>query len=321
MALDNTNIFMIIIGSLIVLLGAGLLIYGLITWLVAKKRHATRVETFVSREVLLTDDVPDRLIVPREIQGSFFSRTISSGVKKIVNLLGRLTPGKMAVEAEQKLTIAGNPANMQAGEFFTVRFFVLMLGFILAGFILGDFQTLTPISLLLGLMIIVVCYALPDVWLNGRMRNRQDEIRRELPDALDMLSVCAMAGLGFDQSLQKISQYWDTTLGQEINRTTQEMEMGLTRAEALKHLGNRLQVDDLSRFVAIMIQADKVGMSYADVLHSQAEQLRVLRQYRAREIANRLPGKMILPVALFIFPAIMAVILGPALPALLGMFR
>jgi tight adherence protein C len=85
-------------------------------------------------------------------------------------------------------------------------------------------------------------------------------------------------------------------------------------------MSSRLDVDDLSQFVAIIVQAEKIGMSYSDVLHSQALQLRVQRQYRAREIANKLPGKMIMPIALLIFPAMLAVILGPSIPILLNLF-
>ena len=96
--------------------------------------------------------------------------------------------------------------------------------------------------------------------------------------------------------------------------------MGVSRAEALNNMAQRLDVDDLSSFIAILVQAERIGMSYADVLHSQALQMRVQRQFRAREIVNRLPGKIIIPVAIFIFPAMIAVILGPAIPTLLGAF-
>jgi tight adherence protein C len=98
------------------------------------------------------------------------------------------------------------------------------------------------------------------------------------------------------------------------------MEMGVSRATALTNLSNRLDVDELTNFITIIIQAEKMGMSYADVLHSQALQMRVMRQYRAREIANKLPAKMIIPLALFIFPAIIIVILAPAFPRLLNIF-
>jgi tight adherence protein C len=183
-----------------------------------------------------------------------------------------------------------------------------------------DFKNIDSQNLMLGAGIILVAYLAPNYWLKGKARSRQDEIRRGLPDALDMLSVCASAGLGFDQSMQKISSYWDTELGREIKRTTQEMEMGVSRSVALRNLSNRVDVDDLARFVALIIQAEKVGMSYADVLHSQADQMRVQRMYRARELANKLPGKVIIPIGICIFPAIVIVILGPAIPTLLSVF-
>ena len=96
--------------------------------------------------------------------------------------------------------------------------------------------------------------------------------------------------------------------------------MGVSRSVALRNLSNRVDVDDLARFVALIIQAEKVGMSYADVLHSQADQMRVQRMYRARELANKLPGKVIIPIGICIFPAIVIVILGPAIPTLLSVF-
>jgi tight adherence protein C len=171
-----------------------------------------------------------------------------------------------------------------------------------------------------GFFVIVIGAYLPVVWLNGRVQSKQYEIRRELPNALDLLSVCVDAGLGFDQALQRISVYWDSELGHELKRVVQELELGVTRADALKNMSNRLEVDDLSRFIAIIIQAETTGMSYADVLHAQAQQMRVLRQYWVRETANKLPAKMILPLALFIFPALIAVILAPTIPTLLNLF-
>jgi tight adherence protein C len=127
--------------------------------------------------------------------------------------------------------------------------------------------------------------------------------------------------MGFDQSLQKISIYWHSKLGEELKRTIHEMEMGVTRSASLQNLADRLSVDELTSFIAIIIQAEKMGMSYAEVLHSQAVQMRILRQFRAREIANKLPAKMIVPLAVFIFPALLAVILGPVIPTLANLFN
>jgi tight adherence protein C len=254
------------------------------------------------------------------VQGSLLSRTLGGALKKFLDLLGRFTPQTMAHKMDHQLTVAGRPGNLTAAGFFGLRLLLLLVGLGFAYLLNRDPAAISLNSLLFGLLAAVVCWLLPSVWLRGKMRARQDEVQRGLPDALDMLSVCASAGLGFDQSLQKISQYWDTEFGRELQRATNEMEMGLSRAEALRHMSARLDVDDLTRFIATIVQAERIGMSYADVLHSQAEQMRVLRQLRAREFANRLPAKITIPLVLFIFPAMLIVILGPAIPTLLSAF-
>jgi tight adherence protein C len=317
--LIDTNLFFILLGVIVAILGIGLAIYGIFTWL-KREKISNRLDQFVATEVQSASISTASQIIPREISGSLFSRTIISWFKIFLHFMGKFTPKKMAVDMEHKLTIAGNPANLHAGDFYAIRFLVFFAGIILAFLINRDFKNINNTSVLFGILVIGICLVLPVVWLDGRVRSRQDEIRRGLPDALDMLSVCASAGLGFDQSMQKISNYWDTELGLEFKRVTQEMEMGVSRANALKNMRHRLDVNDLSQFIAIIIQAEKIGMSYADVLHSQALQLRVLRQVRAREIANKLPGKMIIPLVLFIFPAMIAVILGPAVPILMNLF-
>lgn len=314
--LINTNLFFLLLGVIVAILG----IYGIFTWLKRANKISTRLDQFVAAEVQSASIPTASQIIPREISGSLFSRTIISWFNKFLHFIARFTPEKMAIDMEHKLTIAGNPANLHAGKFFAIRFLVFLAGIILAFMINLDFKNINNASVLFKIMVIGICLALPVVWLNGRVQSRQDEIRRGLPDALDMLSVCASAGLGFDQSMQKISNYWDTELGLEFKRVIHEMEMGVSRATALNNMKNRLDVNDLSQFIAILIQAEKIGMSYADVLHSQALQLRVQRQVRAREIANKLPAKMLIPVIIFIFPALIAVILGPALPTIMGMF-
>lgn len=320
-AVSDANLVFVLLGAIVTVLGFGLAVFGISTGLKRGNRISTRLDQYIAPEVEVTDDSTARPIIPREIRGSLFSRTISNWTKKTLQFMGRFTPVKMAAKMEHKLTIAGNPSNLHASEFFTLRLLVFVGGSFLAYFINRDIKNISRLSLLLGLLIFFICIIFPMVWLNGRVRSRQDEIRRGLPDALDMLSLCASAGLGFDQSLQKISHYWDTELGHELKQVTQEMEMGVARSTALRNMTNRLDVDDLSRFVAIINQAERIGMSYADVLHSQAQQMRVLRQYQARELANKLPGKMIIPVALLIFPAMLAVILGPAIPQIFSLIQ
>ena len=159
------------------------------------------------------------------------------------------------------------------------------------------------------------------VWLKRKVRRRQDQIRKGLPDALDMLSVTAEAGLGFDQSLQRVSEYWKTPVGVEFGRVVAEMEMGSSRQEALRNMAARLDVPELSSFVAVIIQSDQLGMSIADALHAQADQMRIERRFRAQEAARKVPLKMLFPMMLLIFPAMLAVVCGPSIPILSEFFQ
>jgi tight adherence protein C len=318
--LTDPNLFFTLLGAILAMMGSGLVIFGIYTWLTRGNKISTRLVQFVAAEVQSPSKPIIGQIIPREIKGSLFSRTIVSWIEKIIHFLERITPAKMAADVEHKLAIAGNPANLHSGKFFAIRFLGLLTGIFLAFLINHDLKNISLVTMMAGFFVIVIGAYLPVVWLTGRVQSKQYEIRRELPNALDLLSVCVDAGLGFDQALQRISVYWDSELGHELKRVVQELELGVTRADALKNMSNRLEVDDLSRFIAIIIQAETTGMSYADVLHAQAQQMRVLRQYWVRETANKLPAKMILPLALFIFPALIAVILAPTIPTLLNLF-
>lgn len=310
----------ILMGVILAALGLSLAVYGVIRMLRGGNRVADRLDTFVAPERADEGEVEGRPIIAPEIQGSLFNRTIGNWFRAILKFLGRFTPKSMVLDLEHKLIVAGRPGNLTAGSLFAIRILLLLGGFFIAFLLLRDMEEFSLNSLLLSALGLVFSWFLPIAWLNQRMRTRQDEIQRGLPDALDMLSVCASAGLGFDQSLQKISEYWDTELGYEMKRTTEEMEMGVSRGEALRHLAERCDVEELTQFVAILVQAERIGMSYADVLHSQAIQMRVLRQLRSREIANKLPAKMMLPLVILIFPAMLIVILGPAIPTILNAF-
>jgi tight adherence protein C len=318
--LNNTDLFFPLLGAFVAILGTILAIVGIGSWFKKGNGITTRLVQFVAAETKQPEVNKANPIILREISGSLFNRTIVNWVERFIRFLEKATPEKMAANLEHKLLVAGNPNNMHAGGFFAFRLVLLVGGGFLALLFNRDIRNLTAISVIIGLLIIALSFFLPVLWLNGQIKAKQYEIRRELPNALDMLSVCADAGMGFDQSLQKISLYWDTDLGHELKRVTQELEMGISRADALKNMSDRLDVEDLSRFISIIIQAELIGMSYAEVLHAQAQQMRVLRQYWAREVANKLPAKMIIPLALFIFPALIAVILGPTIPTILNIF-
>jgi tight adherence protein C len=255
----------------------------------------------------------------RELSGSFAKRILLPGFKTLGRILGRLTPASTLQTLGQQLTIAGNPLGLGAREFYGLRLAFLLLGFWLTFMILRP--GLTTQRLMLSLLALYVCGYFPKMWLRGRVRARQNKVRKGLPDALDMLSVCAEAGLGFDQSMQRVSEYWKTPVGLEFGRVIREMEMGLSRQEALRNLANRLDITELSSFVAVIIQSDQLGMSIADTLQAQAKQMREERRFRAQEQARKVPMKMLFPMMLLILPAMFAIVLGPTIPTLSEFFN
>jgi len=278
-----------------------------------------RIEAFVVQR-------PDRL-GPRnlaELQGREFSqaliqRTLGAWLRAIVMFFSRYAPLRTVRETNRRLTIAGNPYNLRAGTYYGARVLLLIIGALLA---LGVYR-LSPSRpyMLLALLILLLFLVGPGVWLSAMMRRRRDLIRRGLPDALDMLSVITAAGLGFDQAMLRLGQTFKTPVGQEFARVVSEIEVGVSRQQALRNLQARVDLPELSSFVAVILQSEQLGMSIADVLHSQAEQMRIYRHFRAKELAQQLPARMMLPLALFIFPALLAVILGPFFPLLLEILQ
>ena len=321
--LNNTILIIVVFAVILGVLGLLVFVFGVVIFGKGPGSVSKRVQDFVVEPDAkkTTNETVVRRLLPRELSGSLINRTIEPFFKNIVDFLGRYTPASSITKLNKELSIAGNPMGMKAQEFYGMRVLILFVGIAMAVWINYGHIPLEMSRLLMGVFAIVVALLIPLMWLNSLVRRAKDEIRHNLPDALDMLSVCASAGLGFDQSLQKITEYWPTALGKEFRRVIQEMEMGISRSQALRNMADRLEVEDLTNFIAIIVQAEEIGMSFAEVLHSQAEQMRIMRQYRAKEIANQMPAKMIIPLAIFIFPALIAVILGPVIPTLLNAFR
>jgi tight adherence protein C len=156
----------------------------------------------------------------------------------------------------------------------------------------------------------------PELLLRSKTQSRQKQIRRALPDALDLLVISVEAGLGFDAAIQRLVEKKDDALATEFARVLAEMRVGRARRDALKDMVLRTQVPDLNNFVGAILQAEQLGVSVTKVLTVQAEQMRVLRRQRAEEKAAQLQLKLIFPLAIFIFPALCVVIMGPIWPTM-----
>lgn len=302
------------------LVGVLLLAYGIKYYLNKPSTISQRMQSFVENPEKPSPPSLGMRIFPRELSGSFFTRTIKPIGQRIVNYFGRFTPSSTVQSLTHNLNLAGNPYNMKPQDYYGLRVISLFFGIGLA-IVINYSSKFSDLSLMaLGFVVILFFLLLPGLWLKSKITSRKDELRRNLPDALDMLSVCVSAGLGFDQAVKKITEYWPTELSAEFKRMLQEMDMGVSRSVALRNLSNRVEVEEVTSFIAIIIQAESIGMSFSDVLHSQAKQMRVLRQYRAKEVANKMPAKMIIPLVLFIFPALIAVLVGPIVPTILNLF-
>ena len=307
------------------LVGAALGVIGLV-FLILALRWVNADDVTDRLKEYVAETTPDQrrwrnrgAVAPRELTGSLVSRLIMPVIRGIGRLLGRLTPTGAIENISHQLLIAGNPYNLGAREFYGISMGSTILGIWLGIIFLQ--RGFTVLNIVASIAIVFVFYALPQVWLRGRIRRRQNTIRKNLPDALDMLSVCASAGLGFDQSLQRVSEYWDTPLSAEFSRMLSEMEMGLSRREAMRNLSDRNEVPEISSFVALILQADQLGMSISDTLQAITEQMRIDRRFRAQEQAQKAPIKMLIPLALLIFPALLAIILGPSIPVLIDVFN
>jgi tight adherence protein C len=279
-----------------------------------------RLQTYVANQAQGPKQWSEVLALPtRELSGSLLSRILLPFFSRLGRFLGRLTPAGSIETLRHQLYIAGNPLGLGPREFYGIRVAFILVSIWPAYAIIS--RDPSRINILAGVSILLICFLFPIFWLRMMVSSRKETLRRGLPDTLDMLSVCADAGLGFDQSLQRVSEYWKTPISMELGRVVGEMEMGLSRREALRNFADRLDISEISSFVAVLLQSDQLGMSIAETLHVQAEQMRIERRFRAQEKANMIPIKMLIPLAFLIFPAILAVLLGPSIPPIMQLFN
>ncbi|MGH7572482.1 MAG: type II secretion system F family protein [Gemmatimonadota bacterium] len=162
----------------------------------------------------------------------------------------------------------------------------------------------------------LVGWLLPQYVIRRRTRQRAKQIQLSLPDMLDMMVVCVEAGLGLNQAMQRVAEELGTmspALSEELQLTNLEIQTGMPREEALRNLGERAQSPDLKSLVAMLIQTDRFGTSIARALRVHSRTLRTKRRQRAEEQAAKTTIKLVFPLVIFIFPALLVVILGPAI--------
>jgi tight adherence protein C len=232
----------------------------------------------------------------------------------------RLTPGSSVRLLDRLLSRAGRPAAWPLERLLVVK---LVLPLVLAGLSLLYIRAAGPgpLPLLIGVVATVVGYFLPELLLHSRGEERSTKIALELPDTLDQMTIAVEAGLGFDAAMAKAGKNGKGPLAEELVRTLQDMQVGQSRRQAYDALGQRTDVPDLRKFVRAIVQADKYGVAIADVLRTQAAEMRIKRRQRAEEKAMQIPVKVIFPLLLCILPVLFIVLLGPAVLDIVRVFR
>lgn len=253
-----------------------------------------------------------RTLTEMELSAPFSERVVLPLLRKVASIITRLNPQRNVEAMKHQLELAGNPNNWTPADFLGVRGVAAIITLVLAFVLTLILNVQPPQNVLFWGIGLFLGFYLPVLWLRSKIRSRQHEIQKALPDALDMLCISVEAGLGFDAAMAKVIEKWDNELSRTFARASAEIRLGKLRREALRDMANRCDVPDLSNFIAAVIQADQLGVSIAKVLRIQSEQMRVKRRQRAEELANQAPVKMVIPLVFLVFPSILIVLLGPA---------
>lgn len=261
-------------------------------------------------------------IVEQELSKPLFDRMVRPFLRLLSSWVMRLTPAGAWEATQARLNAAGNPWRVGVREFFGLRVVSASL-FTLMG--IGMLRLLTVsgepmLGAVTLVLLMVIGLVLPDYALQVIINSRQYQIRKSLPDILDLLIVSVEAGLGFDGAMQKVVEKVKGPFPQELGRVLEEMRLGKSRMAALQDMARRVSVTEVSTFVAAIYQADQLGVSIARVLNVQADTMRLARSQRIRELAAKLPVKMLFPLVFFIFPAIFVVVIGPGVIEIMKAF-
>lgn len=270
-----------------------------------------------------TDSIQDRLmeysgraeavsLEELELSQPFSQRVLVPIVDAAAQFITRFTPQQTLESTRHKLDLAGNPNNWSAAQFWGLRVVAPILMGGLFFLLLSVSQQPFDKRLLFSGVAAVVGFMYPQMWLNSKIRSRQGAIIKALPDALDLLSICVEAGLGFDSAMDRVHEKWDDPLSEEFGRVIRDIQLGKARRDALRDMADRIDVPDVTSFIAAIIQTEQLGVSISKVLKIQSDQMRMKRRQRAEEKAHQAPIKMLFPMVFLIFPSIYIVLLGPA---------
>jgi tight adherence protein C len=270
-----------------------------------RNRSVTLLESSVGQ---VTDSVDLR---QEELSGSALDRIVLPTAMRVGKGLVRLTPFDLNARINEKLVLAGSPAGWDPERVVALKIIGGVVGLV-GGVLLA---ALLPIAALLKVLFVVLFtlmgYVVPGAQVSAMASKRQRAIQKQLPDVMDLLTISVEAGLGFDAALSQVTKNVPGPLAEEIGRLLQEVQIGVSRADAFRHVGDRTNVPELQSFTLSMIQADLFGVSIANVLRAQSKELRQKRRQRAEELAQKIPVKLLFPMIFLVLPALFVIVLGP----------
>jgi tight adherence protein C len=261
---------------------------------------AARGEAASLEEIELSQPLSERVIYPT--------------ARRLGEFIIRFTPQNALQTTARRLELAGDPRGLEPATFWAMRIILAVAigGFMLFIYGIGDLDWSLSRKLIVLVIFVALGYYIPDMLLTSRIQRRQKSVRKAMPDALDLLTICVEAGLGFDGAMQKVYDKWDNELSLAFGRVLREIQLGKLRREALRDMANRIGIPEMTSFVAAIIQSEQLGVSMAKVLRIQSDQMRIKRRQLAEEMAHKAPIKMLIPMALLIFPSICIVLMTPA---------
>jgi tight adherence protein C len=294
---------LIIVGVLVLIIAIGMVF--------VTQRTNTGEDPLEKRLIEYGDRPEPVTLADAELSLSFRDRILMPVFKWFSDIVIRFTPEQQIETVRQQIDMAGKTQTMDARTFFTQRL-VLTIG--LSGVALFvSSRGIGGNPLIVAVIAAAIGYILPGMQLKSAITRRQQGIIRDLPDALDLMTICVEAGLTFDMAMGKVYEKWENDLALAFGRVLAEIQLGKARREALRDMSNRMDVPDVTSFIAAVIQADQLGVSISKILRVQSDQMRVKRRQRAEEKAHQAPIKMMIPMVLLIFPSIWIVLLGPSI--------
>jgi tight adherence protein C len=256
----------------------------------------------------------------KEYNESFGDRIMAPLQAKASKVARRLSGSDAPERIRVKLDIAGNPVGwtverVQSGK---------VIGAIALFMISLALTQVMGTSFMLRLVLVggatVVGWLGPNLYLYQKIYDRSNRMQRELPDAIDLMTISVESGLAFDAAVQQVARNTEGPLAEEFSRVLREMQIGKGRAEALRALAERTNVDDLKSFVTAMVQADSFGIPIANVLRIQSSEMRTKRRQRAEEKAQKVPVKITVPLIFCILPCLFIAVMGPAVIHIMDSF-